>query len=602
MQKPTTEILKRIFENSSRHKDGVYTRLYRYLLREDIYLISYQKLSKNKGALTKGIDTDTADGFGQEYVKTIMKELSNNKFTPKSVRREYIKKANGKMRPLGIPSFKDKLVQEVVRNFLEAIYEPIFSTNSHGFRPKRSCHTALKQASNHFKGTRWFIEGDIKGCFDNINHEKLIEILERKIKDSKFINLIRKFLKAGYMENWKYHQTHSGTPQGGILSPILANIYLNELDKEVEKIKKSFDKKSDRIYTKEYQALTTQKHKLVKKLHLAKPEEKSNLLKEIKEVQKRILKTPAKQQTDKKLSYVRYADDFLIAVNGNKKDCENIKKELRQFLETELKLTLSEEKTLITHSSKKVRFLGYNLNVRRNSQVKTDSLGRKTRAWSGTVNLSVPFEKIEKSMFDKGIIKQKEAKKFHPIHRRGWLYLPDYEIVERYNAEIRGVLNYYYLASDFYKLDYFVYLMEYSCYATLAGKYNKSISKIIKKYRSGKNFVVKYKTPSGKTAEKRILKFKDYKHSENVYDMDWKVNYKWTSKVTGTLIARLQGQVCELCDCKDDVNYEVHRIPSVQKLSEDTFWQRVMKKKNRNTLVVCKSCHEKIHKEKNEIR
>ena len=262
------------------------------------------------------------------------------------------------MRPLGIPSFKDKLVQEVVRNFLEAIYEPIFSTNSHGFRPKRSCHTALEQASNHFKGTRWFIEGDIKGCFDNINHEKLIEILERKIKDSKFINLIRKFLKAGYMENWKYHQTYSGTPQGGILSPILANIYLNELDKEVEKIKKSFDKKSDRIYTKEYQMLTTQKHKLVKKLHLAKPEEKSTIIKEIKEVQKRILKTPAKQQTDKKLSYVRYADDFLIAVNGNKKDCENIKKELRQFLETELKLTLSEEKTLITHSSKKGTILG----------------------------------------------------------------------------------------------------------------------------------------------------------------------------------------------------------------------------------------------------
>lgn len=595
MQKPTTDILKRIFENSSKHKDGVHTRLYRYLLREDIYLISYQKLSKNKGALTKGIDTDTADGFGQEYVKKIIEDLSNNKFNPKPVRREYIKKANGKMRPLGIPSFKDKLVQEVVRNFLEAIYEPIFSTNSHGFRPKRSCHTALKQASNHFKGTRWFIEGDIKGCFDNINHEKLIEILERKIKDSKFINLIRKFLKAGYMENWKYHQTYSGTPQGGILSPILANIYLNELDKEVEKIKKSFDKKSDRIYTKEYQTLTTQKHKLVKKLHLAKPEEKSNLLKEIKEVQKRILKTPAKQQTDKKLSYVRYADDFLIAVNGNKKDCENIKKELRQFLETELKLTLSEEKTLITHSSKKVRFLGYNLNVRRSSQVKTDSLGRKTRAWSGTVNLSVPFEKIEKAMFDKGIIKQKEAKKFHPIHRRGWLYLPDYEIVERYNAETRGVLNYYYLASDFYKLDYFAYLMEYSCYATLAGKYNKSISKIIKKYRSGKNFVVKYKTLSGKTAEKRILKFKDYKHSENVYDMDWKANYKLTSKVTGTLIARLQGQVCELCGCKDDVNYEVHRILSVQKLPEDTFWQQVMKKKHRNTLVVCKNCHEEIH-------
>ena len=372
--------------------------------------------------------------------------------------------------------------------------------------------------------------------------------------------------------------------------------------KKIEEIKKVFDKKSDRIYTKEYQALTTKKHNLVKKLSLVTPEEKQDLLKEIKEVQKCILKTPAKQQTDKKLNYVRYADDFLIAVNGNKEDCGNIKKELSQFLETELKLTLSEEKTLITHSSKKVRFLGYDLSVRRNSQVKTDSLGRKTRAWSGTVNLSVPFEKIEKTMFDKGIIKQKEAKKFHPIHRKSWLYLPDYEIVDRYNAETRGILNYYYLASDFYKLDYFTYLMEYSCYATLAGKYNSSISKIIKKYSSGKNFVVKYKTPAGKTAEKRILKFKDYKHSKNVYDMDWMVNYKWTSKVNGTLIARLQGQICELCGCNDDVNYEVHRIPSVKKLPEDKSWQQVMKKKHRNTLVVCKNCHEKIHKGKNEIR
>ena len=198
--------------------------------------------------------------------------------------------------------------------------------------------------------------------------------------------------------------------------------------------------------------------------------------------------------------------------------------------------------------------------MRRSTQVKRNSLGRKTRAWNGTVNLSMPFEKIEKSMFDKGIIKQEEAKKFYPMHRKGWLYLPDYEIVERYNAETRGILNYYNLVSDFYKLDY---LTEYSFYATLAGKYNSSISKIIKKYRNGENFVVKYKTLRGKCRKTNFKVQRLYKNPKNVYDMDWVVNYKWTSKVNGTLIARLQGQVCELCGCNDNVNYEVQRTPIV---------------------------------------
>lgn len=214
---PTTDILERINKNSNEHKDGVYTRLYRYLLREDIYYIAYQKLYSNKGAGTKGVDNDTADGFGNKYVESLISELRNNTYEPKPVRREYIKKANGKLCPLGIPSFRDKLLQEVIRRFLEAIYEPAFSDCSHGFRPNRSCHTALRQTLPYFKGARWFIEGDIKGCFDNINHEKLIEILQRKIKDSKFINIIRSFLKAGYLEDFRYNQSYSGTPQGGLI-------------------------------------------------------------------------------------------------------------------------------------------------------------------------------------------------------------------------------------------------------------------------------------------------------------------------------------------------------------------------------------------------
>lgn len=199
--KPTSDILRRIQCNSRLHHYGIYTRLYRYLLREDIYFLAYKKLYKNKGAGTKGIDDDTADGFGAEYVSSIIDELRDLTYKPKPQKRVYIPKRNGKLRPLDIPSFRDKLVQEAIRLILEAIYEPIFSDFSHGFRPNRSCHTALKQMCSSFKGAIWFIEGDITKCFENIDHNLLLDLLAKKIKDSKFLNLIRKFLKAGFMDD-----------------------------------------------------------------------------------------------------------------------------------------------------------------------------------------------------------------------------------------------------------------------------------------------------------------------------------------------------------------------------------------------------------------
>lgn len=593
MTKPTSDILERIYKNSSEHKDGVYTRLYRYLLRDDIYYLAYQKLYSNKGASTKGIDNDTADGFGKKYVDSLIKELSDGTYTPKPVRREYIKKKNGKMRPLGIPSFRDKLLQEVIRNFLEAIYEPTFSDFSHGFRPKRSCHTALEQAKLYFRGAKWFIEGDIKGCFDDIDHDKLIEILQRKIKDSRFINVIRSFLKAGYMEDWKYHQTYSGCPQGGILSPILANIYLNELDNEIAKIKQAFDKPATRKITPEHSSLSAKLFKRRKKLKSATGEQRTALLSEIHDLEEQYRKTPSKMQDDKKVSYVRYADDFLIAVNGNKEDCVKLKEQLAKFLFDEYKLTLSKDKTLITHSSERVRFLGYDISVRRNQEYMTDSKGRKIRHLNNTVALSVPFEKIEKHMSEKGFVRQTEAKKFRPLHKKGWLYLPDAEIVERYNAEIRGIVNYYYLASNLYKLQYFAYLMEYSCLATIAGKYNSTIKKIVAKHKQGKEWVIKYKTENGATKEKRIVKLKDCKGKCE----DKIVQHKYSVNTNATIRARLMAGICELCGSKDKASYEVHHVPSVKGLDGTSLWEQIMKSKRRKTLVVCEDCHKAIHDE-----
>lgn len=594
--KPTADILERINRNSSEHKDGVYARLYRYLLREDMYYLAYQKLYANKGAATRGVDDDTADGFGKKYVDRLIKDLTDGTYEPKPVRREYIKKPNGKMRPLGIPSFRDKMLQEVIRNFLEAIYEPLFSDFSHGFRPGRSCHTALSQMKYYFRGGKWFIEGDIKGCFDNIDHKKLIEILEEKIKDSRFINVIRSFLKAGYMEDWQYHSTYSGTPQGGIISPILANIYLNELDKKVAEIKHSFDKKADKYYNPEHHHVSGRIRNRREHLSRADNEEaRKALLSEIKVLKRQQLSLPSKSQTDKKLSYVRYADDFLISVNGSEADCRAIKQQLAAFLYDEYKLTLSEEKTLITHSSERVRFLGYDVSVRRNQEVFKNRLGRKQRQLSGSVELTVPFEKIERFMFDKGIIRQTEAKVFKPRHRKGWLYLPDYEIVERYNAEIRGILNYYFLAANFNKLNYFVYLMQYSCYATLAGKYNSSTKKVIAKYKDGKDWVIKYKGSKGTSREKRLVQLKDYTNKTKVDFEDTIVSHKWSVHTNASIRARLQAGVCELCGSKGNSAFEVHHVPKVKDLAGNTLWEQVMIQKRRKTLVVCEDCHKAIH-------
>ena len=494
--KPTTEILKRINKSSTDHKDGVFTRLYRYLLREDAYIIAYKNLYSNNGAATKGTDSDTADSFGKKYVERIINDISKGTYEPKPVRRTYRLKKNGKQRPLGIPSFRDKLVQDVIRMYLEAIYEPVFSDRSHGFRPNRSCHTALQQVTKGFNGIKWFIEGDIKGCFDNIDHAVLLSLLSEKIKDSRFVNLIGKFLKAGYMEDWKYNATYSGTPQGGILSPILANIYLHELDKKVEELKKKFDMPAERKNTVVYELQRNEIGKISRKISkTTDTAERTVLIKRIKVLQNELRHLPAKEKKKKKLVYVRYADDFLIGINGTKEECQKIKAYLKEFLAERLKLELSDEKTKITHSSNSARFLGYDVRVRRSNQLKKRSDGVIQRTLSQTVELIVPLkEKIEPFLLEKHIAIVDKDGKLQSQHRNAVLNNTDLEIIDSYNSQTRGICNYYSMASNFNKLDYFVYLMEYSCLKTLARKHQRSIGQIISKYKYGKTWAIPYES------------------------------------------------------------------------------------------------------------
>lgn len=595
--KPTTEILARISQNSLANKEEVFTKLYRYLLRPDIYFVAYKNLYANSGAATKGVNEDTADGFSEAKIDNIIKALADETYQPMPVRRTYIQKKNNrkKLRPLGIPTFTDKLVQEVLRMILEAVYEPIFLDVSHGFRTKRSCHTALKQLRREFNGTRWFVEGDIKGCFDNINHAVLVGLLNNKIKDARITKLIYKFLKAGYLENWQYHKTYSGTPQGGIISPLLANIYLHELDKFVMKLKSEFDTPGVGQITPEYRELHNEIKRLSHRLTKVTGEERELVLAEYKPKRQKLMSIPCTAQTDKKLKYVRYADDFLIAVKGSCEDCQWIKSKLAEFIGDVLKMELSEDKTLITHSSKCARFLGYDVRVRRNGKIKRGGPGHvKMRTLNGGVELLVPLnDKIRQFVFTKGVAIQKEDGSMFPVHRKYLVGLTDLEIVSVYNAELRGICNYYGMASNFCKLNYFAYLMEYSCLKTLASKHKTSLSKTIDKFNDGTGkWGIPYETKLG-SKRRYFANYADCKGkgSATDYISNAAVVYGYA---VNTLENRLKAKVCELCGTTESDHYEVHHINKLKNLKGKERWEIAMIAKHRKTLVVCRDCHRSI--------
>ena len=594
---PTTEILARLNQNSKEHPEEVFTRLYRYLLRPDLYYIAYKHLYANSGAATRGVNDDTADGFSEAKIAKIIKALEDGTYTPNPVRRTYIQKSNGRLRPLGIPTFTDKLVQEVLRMVLEAIYEPVFLDCSYGFRPKRGCHTALKDLKHQFHGTRWFVEGDIKGCFDNIDHAALMGFLNAKVRDARVNQLIYKFLKAGYLEDWQYNNTYSGTPQGGIISPLLSNIYLHELDKYVMKLKAEFDKPKSQHFTYEYGVAQRRLKALKAQIEQATGAEREELIRQQKLAKQELLKTPCKSQTDKVIKYIRYADDFIIGVNGTREDCVEIKRKLTEFIRETLNMELSVEKTLITHSSECARFLGYDIRVRRENKV--IKRGGPTHTTKRTLNnmteLLVPFnDKIHRFLFDKGVVEQCADGTLFPVHRKNMVNLSDLEIVTTYNAELRGICNYYNMASNFYKLSYFGYLMEYSCLKTLASKHKCHISNIHDKFRAGQGrWGVPYET---KVGMKRCI-FAKYSDSKNVKEpSDVKPNlFAQFSCMENSFESRLKAKKCELCGTTEAEHYEIHHVHKLKDLKGKTAVERAMIGRRRKTIVLSKQCHVKTH-------
>ena len=583
-----------------------YQRLYRNLYNSELYLLAYSRIQANPGNMTAGADRKTVDGMGMKRIQNLIDKLRDFSYQPTPARREYIEKPNSKKkRPLGIPSFDDKLVQEVVRLLLESIYEPTFSDISHGFRPGKSCHTALKYVQKYFTGTKWFVEGDIKGCFDNIDHHILMNILRRRIQDEHFIGLIWKFLKAGYMEQWVYHNTYSGTPQGSVISPILANIYLNELDCYMQKYAEGFSigtkRKTNPAYKKPLDRCRAKREWLKRNESKISAERKQQVIGEISEIERYLRTVPYGDPMDegyKRLVYIRYADDFLIGVIGSKQDAEQVKQDVGSFLKEQLHLEISEEKTLITHGYDFARFLGYDVAINKSqSNMKTKN-GYTRRVCNGKVLLHVPKEKWMNRLLSYGALsihydKATGKEIWEPVRRPALLHLDDLEILNQYNAELRGMYNYFRIANNVSVLNNFFYVMRYSMLKTFAGKYRTRISRIIKKYRYGKDFAVEY--PS-KTGTRRAIFYnqgmrRDTTITEGNPDVIARVHENYG---TNSLLKRLAARQCEWCGAQD-VEIEVHHVRKLKNLSGKKRWERVMISRKRKTMALCRTCHKKLH-------
>ena len=607
MRNPT-EVLKSLAEKS---KDELYRfkRLYRNLYNPEFYWLAYKNIYANDGSMTAGADGTTIDGMSDERIKGIIESLRDRSYRPKPAKRVYIAKKNSnKKRPLGIQSGNDKLVQEVVKMILESIYEPVFSNRSHGFRPRRSCQTALMQIQNTFTGTNWFVEGDIHACFDSFDHHVVIDLLRKRIDDEAFIQLIWKFLKAGYMEQWEYGRTYSGVPQGSGVSPVLCNIYLNELDKFMEQYAINYNTTAQRKrLSTAYRTSVNRTYRyrcegkqIWEKLTPEERKSRSKKLKELERVEKSITPTVPKDEQYKRIQYTRYADDFLIGVIGSKEDAEQIKQDVKAFLQEKLKLEMSDAKTKITHTGDRARFLGYDITVSRSQVVKRLANGKVQRCQTGVVKLLVPREKWVAKLLEyqamKIKINENGKERFVALHRGKLVNKSDIEILTTYNAEVRGLYNYYSIANDAFKIGRFGNVMKYSMYKTFACKYKTNVHEMKRRYCVNDLFTVSYETRSG---TKTTTFYRDgYKRKEKATFFDNVNELPDFSKYmkTNTLKQRVERHTCELCG-KDCRNLEIHQVKKLKNLKGNSDWVLLMRRRKRKTLVICPECHKMIHSE-----
>jgi len=567
--------------------------LYRQMFNPQLYLLAYGRIYANKGAMTPGTTPETADGMSMERISRIITAMRHERYRFRPVRRVHIPKKNGKTRPLGMPTWSDKLVGEVVRLLLEAYYEPAFSDRSHGFRPGRGCHTALREVAHTWTGTAWFVEGDIADCFGSFDHQVMLSILAEKVHDNRFLRLLRNMLTAGYLEDWRWGATLSGVPQGGIASPVLSNIYLHKLDVFVETVLiPEYTRGRLRARNPEYRKVE----------HAIAAARRKGDRAQVRSLYRRLHTLPSQDPRDpgyRRLRYCRYADDTLLGFAGPKAEAEEIKSKLAAFLREDLKLELSPGKTLITHArTQRARFPGYEISVAsRDHRTRRPSATdrRNRRSLNGTIVLHVPAP----------VVKAKSApylSRGNPARRTPMVSDSDYNILARFGAEYRGIVQYYLLAGDVFRLHRLRWVMETSMLKTLASKHRSTVSKMAAKHKA------KIATPHGPRTRfeahierpgrtplvawfggiplkrQKYAVLTDRAHTGPVYP-------------NRQLVTRLLKGRCELCQQTGDI--QVHHVQALASLHRPgqphPAWAQAMAKIRRKALVVCGNCHDLIH-------
>jgi group II intron reverse transcriptase/maturase len=562
------------------------TQLYRQMRNRDLYLTAYGNIYSNKGAMTPGATEETADGMSEDKIDQIIELMRHERYRFSPARRVYIPKRNGKLRPLGLPTWSDKLVGEVVRLLLEAYYEPQFSDRSHGFRRKRGCHTALREINNTWTGTVWFVEGDVSDCFGSLSHQVLLKILGEKIQDQRFLRLMRHMLEAGYLEEWDYRETLSGCPQGGTVSPILSNVYLDKLDKFVEReLIPQYTRGASRAPNPGYASTANA---------LARARRRGDRA-AVRDLTRQLRTLPHGDPMDpgyRRLKYIRYADDHILGFIGPKAEAEEIKAKLAVFLRETLGLELNQQKTLITHArSQRARFLGYHVTV----QHCDTKLTKGQRSANGRIALKVPPDVIRAQC-------ARYRKHGKPWHRSRLQNLDDYDIVKTFGAEYAGVVNYYLLAQDIRLLNALEWNAKTSMLKTLGLKHRSSVSKMAARHKAKieasdgprRCFEARKKREGKRDLVARFGGISLRRNQRAVIIDPVPVTPAYPRK---ELISRLRKRECELCETGATV--AVHQVASLKKLGatgpEQPAWAALMARKRRKTLIVCADCHEYIH-------